>query len=219
MGKNDLRGALKTSGAWLGSFNLTVLACLVLSVAIHSMFTALFLWPQGTEPRRPEEKVVLDLRLDMPAAAREENRARKEDSRDQKQPPRQPEGGQGGASGGDRDFQVLGGQRHEISLPVSVDSPEMRELLTGIKAEIAPLWIQAQPPGMGQVELRMEINSRGEVSSLWITRLRGAPELGDFVAELVRRAGPFPASKLTQSGPVVVDCTFDIVGGSQARVE
>jgi len=219
MGKNEHRGALEAPGAWLWGFSLTVLACLFLSVALHVMFTALFLWPYGTETRRPEEKVVLDLRLDMPSGGKEEKKTAKADGTDQKKHPRKPETRERKDSGSDRDFQVVGGQKHEISLPVSVDSPEMRELLMGIKAEIAPLWSQAQPPGMGQVELRMEINSRGEVSSLWITRLRGSSELGDFVAELVRRAGPFPASKLTQSGPVVVDCTFDIVGGSQARME
>ncbi len=206
--------------AWgvTGRANMAILASVALSVLIHSLFVSLFLVSVHSKNRAHKEKIVLDL---------EQLDSRMKEDRSDRSTERKP-GPQGrdsgrrstreqSAQGSGRSFQAVGGTKPEVALPVPVDSPRMREFLAGIKAAIAPLWARAQPPGMGRVELRMEISSRGEVSSLWITRLQGSPELGDFVADLVREAGPFPATVLTQDGPVVVDCSFDIVGGSRAE--
>lgn len=218
MDRSDKLGGFCPAWGVTGRTNMAVLASVALSMLIHSVFVSLFLFSVHSKNTAHKEKIVLDLELDSRSIKNRPDRSSQQKPGPQDTDPGQPTTGGQSAQGSGRAFQAVGGPRPEVALPIPVDSPMMREFLAGIKAAIAPLWARAQPPGMGRVELRMEISSRGEVSSLWITRLQGSPELGDFVADLVREAGPFPATDLTQDGPVVVDCSFDIVGGSRAEV-
>ena len=99
-------------------------------------------------------------------------------------------------------------------LHVAVDDELLAQTLLAVRKGIGPLWKQAEPPGMGKVQLRMEIDSTGSIVSMWITKLQGPPELGEFVASLVRRAAPFPDAGHGLSNPVVIDCAFNVTGGS-----
>lgn len=216
MGRNDRQGHLQRLPV-IGGLNGMILASIILSFVFHTMTTALLFVSERSDLKPQQEKLVLDLELDPLPTEKKRPQARAQEPQPQSPGSGQKSSGHGQAGRAGSGFQVVGGQKSEVTVPIPVDSPEMEAFLARIQAEIAPLWVRAQPPGMGQVELRMEINTRGEVSSLWITRLQGSPELGDFVAGLVRKAGPFPASRLTRNGPVVVDCSFDIVGGSRAQ--
>jgi len=100
-----------------------------------------------------------------------------------------------------------------LSEPVQDEAT--RNALKRIQKKIIPHWNTADPPGIGLVEIRMELDGRGAIRSLWITSLQGPPELGDFIAGLIKRSSPFPeAVRHVPGQTLVLDCAFNVTGST-----
>jgi outer membrane biosynthesis protein TonB len=146
--------------------------------------------------------------------------------REQRLEVRLPRRGDDGASraGGSQSRRVSGGEKPfrlqdeadalKKPLHVAVDDEVLARTLKAVRRGIRPYWQDAEPPGMGKVALRMEIDGSGSIVSMWITKLQGPPKLGEFVASLVRRAAPFPGAGHGLPNPLVIDCAFNVTGRS-----
>ncbi|MFW6178779.1 MAG: hypothetical protein ACOC43_10520 [Desulfohalobiaceae bacterium] len=91
-----------------------------------------------------------------------------------------------------------------------VKDPQLQAALDKLKQSIAASWEKARPPAEGMVEVRLLLNSQGEIDSLWILRLEGSPALADFVQRLLRRIAPFKGLVQLQQGQMTLDCVFRV---------
>ncbi len=83
-------------------------------------------------------------------------------------------------------------------------------VLKSIQKKISSFWHRASPPGVGYVELRLEIDTDGSVSSLWIKELHGTFQLAEFVSRLVYGSAPFVQAMRDMTDPMMIECIFHV---------
>jgi hypothetical protein len=94
----------------------------------------------------------------------------------------------------------------------TVESERTEDTLRRVRRSIASVWRQADPPCPGIAELRLKLAPSGELVSVWITRLKGRSELGEYLRGLLDHAAPYSRAMNNATRPVVFDCRFEISG-------
>jgi hypothetical protein len=97
-------------------------------------------------------------------------------------------------------------------IPRSVEGERKERTLRRVRRSIASVWSKAEPPCPGIAELRLKLAPTGELMSIWITRLKGRSELGEYLRGLLGSAAPYRQAMLNATRPVVFDCRFEISG-------
>ena len=105
-------------------------------------------------------------------------------------------------------------QEREV-VPEKVREQRTERVMRGVRRSIASIWREAEPPCPGIAEVRLKVSPGGELESLWITRLQGRSELGEYMRQLIRTAALFPVAGHNATKPVVLDCRFEIAGSVQ----
>lgn len=95
-------------------------------------------------------------------------------------------------------------------LPGKMDSEQEERILRRVREEIDDLWRDSRPPGPGFVQLRIRLDSEGEIASLRIIGLQGSSEVADYIKDLVREAAPYTSAMEGAEQEMVFDCLFDI---------
>jgi len=102
-------------------------------------------------------------------------------------------------------------------IPRAIEGERQERILRRVRRSIASVWNKAEPPCSGIVELRLKLAPNGELMSLWITRLKGRSELGDYLRGLLGNAAPYSGAMHNATRPVVFDCRFEISGPGEKR--
>lgn len=97
-------------------------------------------------------------------------------------------------------------------IPRSVEGERKEKTLQRVRRSIASVWSKADPPCPGIAELRLKLAPTGELLSIWITRLKGRSELGEYLRGLLGSAAPYKRAMLNATQAVVFDCRFEISG-------
>ena len=102
-------------------------------------------------------------------------------------------------------------------VPQTVESESTENTLRRVRRSIASVWRQADPPCPGIAELRIKLAPSGELVSVWITRLKGRSELGEYLRGLLDHAAPYSSAMNNATSSVVFDCRFEISGPKKIR--
>lgn len=103
-------------------------------------------------------------------------------------------------------------EKDEEVVPETVENPRTKENLKQIRRSIASIWSKAKPPCSGIAEVRLKLGPEGQLDSIWITRLKGRSELGEFIRGMLRDAAPYVQAMHNASQQLVLDCRFEIKG-------
>jgi outer membrane biosynthesis protein TonB len=98
-------------------------------------------------------------------------------------------------------------------LSKKLQDPELQAALESVQKRIAQSWQQSMPPESGRVEVRLVLNSQGEIISLWVLKLKGSPVLAKYVQDLLQGIAPFPKLEQLPKGQMTVDCAFIVQQG------
>lgn len=99
----------------------------------------------------------------------------------------------------------------------TVESERTENTLRRVRRSIASVWREADPPCPGIAELRLKLAPSGELVSVWITRLKGRSELGEYLRGLLDHAAPYSRAMNNATRPVVFDCRFEIEGPERTQ--
>jgi hypothetical protein len=102
-------------------------------------------------------------------------------------------------------------------VPRDVEKEWTENTLRRVRRSIASVWREAEPPCPGIAELRLKLAPSGELVSVWITRLKGRSELGEYIRGLLDHAAPYSRAMNNATRPVVFDCRFEITGPEGMR--
>lgn len=189
---------------------------LAASVLLHASLAVLCL--VGTkQPSKDEQSLLVRLISHRVLSQRQVKPAGESEPSARQPAKRAGGGGMTEASGSKEAGSMVRLKDNAAATPLleAVDDEAVRNALKRIQKKIIPRWSRAEPPGMGRVEVRMELDGQGRISSLWITSLQGPTELGDFIAGLIRQSSPFPAAvKHIDRDRLVLDCSFNVTGST-----
>lgn len=100
----------------------------------------------------------------------------------------------------------------EEVVPETVENPRTKRNLKQVRQSISSVWNKAEPPCSGIAEVRLKLGPGGQLDSIWITRLKGRSELGEFIRGMLRDAAPYVQAMHNASQQLIFDCRFEIKG-------
>lgn len=92
----------------------------------------------------------------------------------------------------------------------SHDDSKTSTVMQLIQRQVAPIWQMSTPPEVGKIILRMELDTKGRIASLWILQAQGSQLLVEHIKNLLRQAAPFCKAMEGFSRPLILDCLFHI---------
>jgi len=101
-------------------------------------------------------------------------------------------------------------EKDEEVVPETVENPQTKGNLKQVRRSISSVWSKAEPPCSGIVEVRLKLGPEGQLNSIWITRLKGRSELGEFIRGMLRDAAPYVQAMHNASQQLIFDCRFEI---------
>ena len=163
--------------------------------------------PEETTRKRKPEKREMAVRMTRPASGGTSNpSSSKQKSRQDTETGELPE---------HMDFAPEDEDKKKV--PQAVESERTEKTLRRVRRSIASVWREADPPCPGIAELRLKLAPSGELVSVWITRLKGRSELGEYLRGLLDHAAPYSRAMNNATRPVVFDCRFEIEGPEKMR--